>query len=94
MTETIWIIEAIRRLLSGEPLEPLMQSDGFLWTMILLAGALPATLIALGIGVHRWHETPLGQWLGASTPEDDDPLTTVEIIQRHKRSWSRDGRPL
>jgi hypothetical protein len=29
-------------------------------------------VIALGIGMTDWHETPLGAWLGARGPDPDD----------------------
>jgi hypothetical protein len=70
--ELVWLLEPIKVWLHGGSLEEGMRTHGFLQLAGILAFAVPGTVIALGIGMTDWHETPLGAWLGARGPDPDD----------------------
>jgi hypothetical protein len=96
MVEIIWIIEAVRTLASGASLEPLMQKPGFAGTVFWAAAVLPATAIALGVGLHEWGETPLGRWLGARPAEPQRSISEIDADLRKYETWrdlDGDGEP-
>lgn len=87
MTEIVWLIEAARTLLDGAPLEPLFERPGFVSTMVWLAVVVPASLIALGIGLHDWGDTPLGQWFGAAPGEPARTAGEIDADLRKYETW-------
>jgi hypothetical protein len=54
-----------------------------------LAFIIPSTIIALGIGVAEWRETPLAAWLGMSHVGDDSEDNWTE----RARDLDKDGSP-
>ncbi|GAM99289.1 hypothetical protein U91I_02935 [alpha proteobacterium U9-1i] len=52
-----------------------------------LAFLVPSSLIALGIGLTEWHETPLARWFGVRAPREDDNWT------ERARDLDKDGLP-
>lgn len=72
MQELAWIAELIRLWLEGGTWADIQAARGFQMLVTLAALLVPTTIIALGIGLSEWHETPLGAWLGARGPRDDN----------------------
>jgi hypothetical protein len=87
MTEIIWIIEAIRTLLTGGSLEPLMEKPGFVSTLIWLVAIVPMSLIAMGIGLHEWGDTPLGSWFGATPSEPVRSIGEIDADLKKYETW-------
>lgn len=87
MTEIIWIFEALRTLFTGGSLEPLMAKPGFASTMIWCAMVVPGSLIALGIGLHGWGDTPLGQWFGASPSAPPRSIGEIDADLKKYETW-------
>ena len=88
MQEVIWLIEPIRVWLAGGSFADGVHTDGFLHLAALFAVAVPGTIIAMGIGMTEWHETPLGAWFGARAP-DPNAETWVD----RARDLDKDGMP-
>lgn len=87
MTEIAWLIELFRTLLAGEAVEPLFQKPGFVGTMIWTAAIVPPSLIAVGIGMHEWGETPIGRWFGISPSEPTRSLGEINSDLRKYETW-------
>jgi hypothetical protein len=88
MQELIWLIEPLRVWLSGGSWADGVHTDGFMRLATLVAVAVPGTIIAFGIGMTEWHETPLGAWFGARAPDPDEPSWTDRA-----RDLDKDGQP-
>jgi hypothetical protein len=71
MQELAWIAETLRVWMEGGSWADIKATDGFQHLIILLAALIPSTIIAMGIGLTDWRETPLAQWLGFN-PRDPD----------------------
>jgi hypothetical protein len=71
MQELSWVAEMMRIWLEGGSWADIQASDGFLSIVALAAFLIPSSLIALGIGMTDWHETPLGMWMGATPPNEN-----------------------
>jgi hypothetical protein len=71
MQELAWLAEIARVWLEGGSWAELQATDGFLSLAAVAAFLIPSTIIAFGIGLTDWHETPLGQWMGAKPPSDN-----------------------
>ena len=70
MQELSWIAEIIRVWLEGGSWADIKATQGFMYILVGAAWLVPSTVIALGIGMTDWHETPLGMWMGARPPDD------------------------
>ena len=66
------IAKTLRLLSEGASFEELRQAAPFQHLVILAACLIPPTVIAFGIGMTNWRETPLAQWMGFS-PEEPPP---------------------
>ena len=62
------LAELLRLWLEGASGDEIRSSRGFGVVMGLAAWLIPLTVIALGIGLTEWRETPLAVWLGCSVP--------------------------
>jgi hypothetical protein len=71
MQEIAWLLEPIRIWLEGGSWAEVKASQGFIALVLLAAALVPSSLIALGIGMTSWRETPLAQWFGVD-PRDPD----------------------
>jgi hypothetical protein len=71
MQELAWIAEMVRVWLEGGSWADIQATRGFEALVMGAALVLPPTIIALGIGMTEWHETPLGAWLGPRPPPED-----------------------
>jgi hypothetical protein len=69
--DLIAIAEPIHILVRGGTLEQAAATEGALQVVVALAFLVPSTLIALGIGMTDWRETPLAQVLGFQPKADD-----------------------
>jgi hypothetical protein len=87
LTELIWIIETLRTIATGGSLEPLFDKPGFVVTVLGLAAAVPATVIALGVGLHDWGATPLGRWLGAEAPVAPRSIGEIDADLKEYETW-------
>ncbi|MEZ5996283.1 MAG: hypothetical protein R3C25_11080 [Hyphomonadaceae bacterium] len=72
MQEIAWIAETLRVWLEGGTWADVQATEGFQGLVMLAAALIPSTIIALGIGMTEWHETPLGAWFGARAAADDN----------------------
>jgi len=72
MQEVAWIAEMVRVWLEGGAWADIQATRGFSTLVAMAAFLIPSTIIGLGIGRTEWHETPLGAWLGARNPPDDN----------------------
>lgn len=86
MQELAWIAETLRVWLEGGSWADVQATQGFRALVLLSAAFVPSTLIALGIGMTQWHETPLGAWFGAQPPADDN-------WAERARDLDKDGAP-
>jgi hypothetical protein len=86
MQELAWLAEPLRVWLEGGSWADIQATQGFRTLAVLAAALIPSTLIALGIGMTDWHETPLGVWFGAKPPQDDN-------WAERARDLDRDGTP-
>lgn len=66
------IAEVVRILIEGGGWAEIQAADGFRSLVGLSVWLIPPTIIALGIGMTEWHETPLGVFMGARRPEKDN----------------------
>jgi len=64
MQELAWIAEVLRIWLEGGTWAEIKAAPGFMMLVFAGAALVPSTIIAIGIGVSDWHETPLGAWWG------------------------------
>ncbi|MGD9815689.1 MAG: hypothetical protein AB7Q23_11525 [Hyphomonadaceae bacterium] len=87
MQELMWLFEPIRIWLEGGSWEEIKSSEGFMSFTVLLAALIPSSLIALGIGMTEWRETPLAAWLGV------DPRDPDEGWAERARDRDKDGAP-
>lgn len=87
MTELVWVFEAIRTLLTGGSIDALMQKPGFVSTMMWCAIIVPGSAIALGVGLHDWNETPLGQWFGAAPPAPARSIAEIDADLKKYETW-------
>lgn len=71
MLELGWIAEIVRVWLEGGTMTEIGATHGFAMLLLLVAFVVTPTLIALGIGITDWHETPLGRWFGVQAPDND-----------------------
>lgn len=62
----------LRVWMEGGSWADIQATKGFHFVLIGAAWLVPTTVIALGIGMTEWHETPLGAWIGARRPADDN----------------------
>lgn len=81
------LAELLRLWLEGASGDEIRSSRGFGVVMGLAAWLIPLTVIALGIGLTEWRETPLAVWLGFS-PRDPDSDWAVRA-----RDIDKDGAP-
>jgi hypothetical protein len=65
------IAQTIRILSEGGTMEDLRHNPGFQYLLGVACWVVPSTLIALGIGLTGWRETPLAFMLGFSPQESD-----------------------
>jgi len=74
MQELAWIAEIVRVWLEGGTFADIRALPGFQALVFIAAALIPSTLIALGIGMTEWHETPLAIWLnrGKIDEAEDD----------------------
>lgn len=86
MQELAWIAETIRVWLEGGTFADIKATEGFRLVVAAAAWLVPSTLITLGIGMTHWHETPLGAWFGARSPDRDDWASRA-------RDLDKDGMP-
>ncbi|MFZ4122489.1 MAG: hypothetical protein ACOYKM_12585 [Caulobacterales bacterium] len=91
MEELLWLIQPIHVLLSGGTLAQAWETDGAKQMALLLAFAVPSTVIALGIGNTGLRETPLGAWFGFGEREAQ-PGTESDWVRR-ARDLDKDGTP-
>ncbi len=82
MQELIWLIEPIQVLARGGGFAEATQTKGFLSLAILAALLIPCSIIAFGLGVDGWRETPLARYFGLGDDPDADWAT---------RARDRDG---
>jgi hypothetical protein len=87
VVEIIWIFEALRTLATGGDIGALFDKPGFVSTMIWLAAIVPMTVIALGIGVIEWGDTPLGRWFGAAPSEPIRSLADIDADLKKYETW-------
>jgi hypothetical protein len=87
MQELAWIAEVIRIWIEGGSWAEIKAAHGFQTLVGLAAFLVPSTIIALGIGLMDWHETPMGMWLGARSNEDEE-----NWVER-ARDLDKDGMP-
>jgi hypothetical protein len=80
------IAEVIRIWIEGGSWADVTAAHGFQAVVSFAAFAVPSTLIALGIGMTEWYETPLGMWFGARPQED-------EHWAERARDLDKDGLP-
>ena len=66
------LAHTIRAMSEGATWAELWQVKGFQNLEMLAATIVPPTIIALGIGMTEWRETPLGAWLGLPGKPDDE----------------------
>jgi hypothetical protein len=71
MQELAWVAEMARVWLEGGSWAEIQATRGFEALALTAAFLLPSTLIAIGIGMTDWHETPLGAWFGARAPDEN-----------------------
>lgn len=71
--------DLIRLLVEGGDLRDKPRA---LMLVSVLAALVPASLIALGIGMTEWRETPLAQFFGWRSPPVDDWATRARDIDK------------
>lgn len=71
MQELAWLLEPIRIWIEGGSWAEIKSSQGFMALALLLGALVPSSLIAMGIGITSWRETPLAAWFGIG-PRDPD----------------------
>lgn len=64
MQELAWLAEPIRIWMEGGNWAEISSSKGFRILMMLAAVLVPSTVIAMGIGLTDWRETPLANYFG------------------------------
>ncbi len=69
MQELVWLSEPIRIWLEGGTWAEISAAPGFRILMTLSALLVPPSIIAVGMGLSSWRETPLARWFGYA-PED------------------------
>ena len=72
MQELAWTAETLRVWMEGGSWADIQATKGFEFLVVCAAWLIPSTVIALGIGMTEWRETPLGAWMGARGPGNDD----------------------
>lgn len=87
MQELAWLLEPIRIWLEGGSWMEIQAAHGFRMLVLLGAALVPSTIIALGIGLTEWRETPLALWLGLSGQAADEDWA------RRARDLDGDGAP-
>lgn len=87
MHDLFWLLEPLRIWIEGGTWAEITASRGFVSLAGTMALVLPSTLIALGIGLTEWRETPLAMWLGVR-PDDPD-----EGWAERARDLDKDGLP-
>jgi hypothetical protein len=85
MQELAWLAEVIRVWAEGGTWAEIQATAGFRMLVTIGAWLVPSTIIALGIGLHEWHETPLGRWFGAR------PDPNAEGWAERARDLDKDG---
>jgi hypothetical protein len=65
------LAEMLRIWIEGGSWEEIRAARGFSHVIATIAWVVPSTIIALGIGLTEWRETPLAWLLGVS-PHDPD----------------------
>jgi hypothetical protein len=87
MQELAWLAEVLRVWAEGGSWAEIQALPGFRSLLVLAAFLVPSTIIALGIGMTEWHETPLGRWFGAQ------PDPKEEGWSERARDLDKDGTP-
>lgn len=68
MQELSWIAESVRVWFEGGDVS---ATFGFNMLVAFAGFVVGPSLIAVGVGAAKWHETWLGRWFGAKAPEQD-----------------------
>jgi len=72
MQELAWLAETVRIWIEGGTWADIKSAHGFQMLVFTASWLVPSTLIALGIGLSEWRETPMGLWLGMGGGNPDD----------------------
>lgn len=87
MQELAWLAEPIRIWIEGGTWAEIKAAQGFQMLVLLAAALVPSTLIALGIGMTEWRETPLAIWFGWGGRDEDEDWA------ERARDLDKDGAP-
>jgi hypothetical protein len=87
MDALVAVAELVRIWLGGGAWADMQAAHGLQTLLVLAAWLVPSTIIGLGIGMTDWHETPLGAWMGARPPREDEEWS------ERARDLDKDGLP-
>lgn len=87
MQELVWLLEPLRIWIEGGTWAEIAASRGFVSLLGAMAFLAPSTLIALGIGLTEWRDTPLAIWLGGRRDDPDEGWA------ERARDLDKDGLP-
>lgn len=87
MEEFGWVLETIRIWIEGGDWAAIKASRGFEHLVVTLSFLVPSSVIAMGIGVSGWRETPLALWMGVRPEPPDDGWA------ERARDLDKDGLP-